>query len=1699
MSLTAAWSGFVVFVLCVSVVHGQDGWGVTYSLTQICALKGSTVEIRCSYRYPPRMNGHETTVERRFWFTKFQDEERVDVRTDSAYAGRVQYHCGEDDCTLTIRDLRESDSAQYKFMFITNQPGGAFTGSPGVTLSVTGLQVKVSSSSRCFLYSCTWSDLRCSSSCDLPNHPSYIWYKNGQKTGGKTNDHSGYFYYEDSVSCAVEGHEDLPSPSVCVYGDSCNRVTYTDRSICAFKGSSVDISCSYNSYRSVTSKFWFNAECYRSGSYCRQPVDLSEDSLYAGRVQVFETTTGRSTLRITDLRESDSAEYRFKFKTQSSEWQSGLPGTTLTVTEPRVQVQVIWSSTGPTLVCHSSCLLPGRSSFVWYENGNMIQGETSHSLRRLFDPEDSFSCAYEGYRSPPVYAPRVPTVWVSPPGDIMKNSSVTLSCSSDANSPTVYTWYKNNQSLLRKEPQLVFSSIQSSDSGQYYCTAENDLGRRTSNFIFINVKYGPQTSTLSVSPSGETVEGSSVTLTCSSDANPAADYTWYKENQTLLQGPEDIYHFSSISSEDRGFYQCKSENQYGQISSEPLFLDVQYAPKLPSVSVSPSGEIVEGSSVTLTCSSDANPAADYTWYKEDEDSAKASGQIFIITNVTAEHSGSYYCEAQNSRGRNNSTLHLTVVTGKTVMILNIIRLTLVVLMLIPLCLSFFNLWMRKKEKSLSLNTEPKEAVEVMEMQLKQRQDSPDGSRKVVLIFTELRGATMSLTAAAGGFVVLLLTVPVVQGQDDWDVTYSPTELCAPKGSTVEIHITYRDPPTTHGYVPLVQKRLITESYAVDVDLNTDPAYSGRVDYPCYRSHGCTLRIRDLRESDSAEYRFRFIANRPGGKYLGSPGFTLFVTGDKLHIDVTPKFSDDPNLTELKCHIQCQQDVHHSYSWYKNGEKFREGEMYYHRGPFDPADKYHCAIDGQTFLYSLPVYAPNPPSVTVTPSGEIEEGRSVNLTCSSDANPPAKYTWLNINRNSKVQPVKEQSLLFLSIQSSNSGNYLCTAENDLGTIMSELTFIDVKYAPKLPSVSVSPSGEIVEGSSVTLTCSSDANPAADYTWYKENQTLLQGPEDIYHFSSISSEDRGFYQCKSENQYGQISSEPLFLDVQYAPKLPSVSVSPSAEIKEGSSVTLTCSSDANPAANYTWYKENQTLLQGPEGVYHFPSLSSEDSGFYHCKCENQYGHKNSSSLLVDVLYAPKLPSVSVSPSAEIKEGSSVTLTCSSDANPAANYTWYKINGNPELQPVNEASLSFSSIQSSDSGTYYCTAENDLGNNMSELSFIDVKYAPKLPSVSVSPSGEIVEGSSVTLTCSSDANPAASCTWYKENQTLLQGPEGVYHFPSLISEDRGFYHCKCVNQYGQINSSTLLIDVHYAPKLPSVSVSPSGEIVEGSSVTLTCSSDANPAANYTWYKENQTLLQGRAGIYHFSSISSEDRGFYRCKSKNQYGQTNFSSLLIDVHYAPKLPSVSVSPSAEIKEGSSVNLTCSSDANPAANYTWYKEDDDSAKASGQIFTITNIRAEHSGSYYCEAQNSRGRNNSTLRLTVRAVPSEAWKSAVSGIALLLVLAVIFLSVFLLMRKKRNSKQPPGPEETPDQQCPPNHAVEQDDLYYASIRFLKNQTDAVYSNIRTAGPFRKEEEDEEVEDTEYTVVKFNSSAPRTSGQESGEDPSALYSTVNKTF
>ncbi|XP_042370692.1 carcinoembryonic antigen-related cell adhesion molecule 5-like, partial [Plectropomus leopardus] len=226
-----------------------------------------------------------------------------------------------------------------------------------------------------------------------------------------------------------------------------------------------------------------------------------------------------------------------------------------------------------------------------------------------------------------------------------------------------YEFAESFWSVRSMNVSLLITTTTAEHEGLYTCTVLTDAGDDSSS-TSLKVTGARKISSVSVSPSVETVEGSSVTLSCSSDVNTAATYTWYKEtgNAESRVSEEPQLVFSSIQSSDSGWYYCAAENELGRRTSASISVDVKYAPKRPSVSVSPS-EIEEGSSVTLTCSSDANPAANYTWYKEDEDSPKASGQIFTITDFRAKHSGNYYCEAENNRGRQSSTLHLITVAG----------------------------------------------------------------------------------------------------------------------------------------------------------------------------------------------------------------------------------------------------------------------------------------------------------------------------------------------------------------------------------------------------------------------------------------------------------------------------------------------------------------------------------------------------------------------------------------------------------------------------------------------------------------------------------------------------------------------------------------------------------------------------------------------------------------------------------------------------------------------------------------------------------------------------------------------------------------------------------------------------------------------------------------------------------------------------
>jgi hypothetical protein len=107
-----------------------------------------------------------------------------------------------------------------------------------------------------------------------------------------------------------------------VLGKNCFNVTYIHQSICALKESTVELPCTYQhpSYHVVSEPNW-----YIQDKYNEAPKILSSVPEYAGRAEYLGTKEKDCTLRITDLRESDSAEYWFTFKTRTQlDWYNSL-------------------------------------------------------------------------------------------------------------------------------------------------------------------------------------------------------------------------------------------------------------------------------------------------------------------------------------------------------------------------------------------------------------------------------------------------------------------------------------------------------------------------------------------------------------------------------------------------------------------------------------------------------------------------------------------------------------------------------------------------------------------------------------------------------------------------------------------------------------------------------------------------------------------------------------------------------------------------------------------------------------------------------------------------------------------------------------------------------------------------------------------------------------------------------------------------------------------------------------------------------------------------------------------------------------------------------------------------------------------------------------------------------------------------------
>ncbi|XP_048876254.1 sialoadhesin-like isoform X9 [Brienomyrus brachyistius] len=318
------------WILAVVFLPGALGskWGVEYSGNPLCAIRGSTVVIPCSYKYEDSFE-----VETVMWC---HDDEYCDKKAyvshssntniSDAFRERAEYLGNkEKNCTLQIKNITDKDAGLYTFKFMNKNNTVRWSGRPGTTLMVD---------------------------------------------------------------------------------DDAWTVHYTERNLCAARGSTVFIQCEYEypePYK-VNSSMWSRNDVDCTGKpyvYHSNNADISAE--YTGRAELLGNSVRNCTLQIKNIRKTDAGEYRFRFVTNRCE-KCGGPGVTLQVDELKVVMTssrvngTIREGDSVKLTCDTDSCSLSQSEFTWFKD-NQTLPETQSTLH--FSPisyhhTGKYSCALNG-------------------------------------------------------------------------------------------------------------------------------------------------------------------------------------------------------------------------------------------------------------------------------------------------------------------------------------------------------------------------------------------------------------------------------------------------------------------------------------------------------------------------------------------------------------------------------------------------------------------------------------------------------------------------------------------------------------------------------------------------------------------------------------------------------------------------------------------------------------------------------------------------------------------------------------------------------------------------------------------------------------------------------------------------------------------------------------------------------------------------------------------------------------------------------------------------------------------------------------------------------------------------------------------------------------------------------------------------------
>ncbi|XP_065101760.2 cell adhesion molecule 4 isoform X3 [Paramisgurnus dabryanus] len=205
----------------------------------------------------------------------------------------------------------------------------------------------------------------------------------------------------------------------------------------------------------------------------------------------------------------------------------------------------------------------------------------------------------------------------------------------------------------------------------------------------------------------------------------------------------------------------------------------------------------------------------------------------------------------------------------------------------------------------------------------------------------------------------------------------------------------------------------------------------------------------------------------------------------------------------------------------------------------------------------------------------------------------------------------------NVSVSDEGGYFCQLYTD--ATHHQVATLSVVVLPEIPTVEVKT--EAVEGGEVELTCVSPrSKPPATLRWVRDRREIpgVISQQENGKTVSVSNtiripverKDNGAaLTCEASHPAlrGQKRIRHYSLDVHFAPTVKIIP--PQGILREGDSLSLTCSVTGNPLPrDIQWSRVNDSLPERAEktgNILHMFRLSQSHNGTYLCQAHNNYG--------------------------------------------------------------------------------------------------------------------------------------------------------------------------------------------------------------------------------------------------------------------------------------------------------------------------------------------------------------------------------------------------------------------------------------------------------------------------------------------------------------